>query len=84
MSKNYIEDHKIGTTWDGMKILFEEEDAVQINPNETSYTPINLTGVSVRIQFKEKGSDTVIFDFKSTIDSIFIYNRNLRNWNTAA
>jgi hypothetical protein len=72
MSKNYIEDHKIGTTWDGMKLQFDEEDAVQTNPNETSYTPVNLTGVSVLIQFKEKGSDTVIFDFKTEDNTVTI------------
>jgi hypothetical protein len=72
MSKNYIEDHKRGTTWDGLKILFEVEDDVQSNPNETSYTPLNLTGVSVLIQFKEKGSDTVVFEFKTENNTVTI------------
>jgi hypothetical protein len=74
MSKNYIEDHKIGTTWDGLKILFEEEEELQNNPNETSYMPVDLTGVSVLIQFKEKGRDTVIFEFKTEDNTVTIPN----------
>jgi hypothetical protein len=74
MAKNYIEDHKVGTTWDGLKMVFEEEDEIQSNPNETSFTAVDLTGVSVLIQFKEKGSDTVIFEFKTEDNTVAIPN----------
>lgn len=72
MAKNYIEDHKKGTTWDGLSIKFEEENDLAINPNGPPFIPVNLTGVSVLIRFRDKFNSSVIFDFKTANNTVTI------------
>jgi hypothetical protein len=50
--------HKRGDSWNGGIFLFEKEDIPAINP-------VDLTGVSVLIQFRDKPNGRVVFEFKT-------------------
>lgn len=65
---NLIEDHFAGDTWNGMELTLEElqEDGV------TVISPINLTGCSVRSQFRKTAKGSVAFEFKTDDDTILI------------
>jgi hypothetical protein len=66
MSKNYIENHKRGTYWDGAFFLFEEEDIPSQSPNEPTFSPLNLTGIAVSAHLKETENGSVVLEFKQS------------------
>lgn len=53
-----IPNHKRGDSWNGGVFLFEKKDIPELNP-------IDLTGVSVLIQFRDKPNGRMVFEFKS-------------------
>jgi hypothetical protein len=72
MAENYIKNHPKGTTWYGMELLVEEEVFPFTDPK--TYTPKDLTGVSVLAEFRKNHSDEVVFYFKTDDGSVVIAN----------
>lgn len=66
--ENIIEDHFVGDTWNGMELLLEdvEDDGV------TVIGPVDLTGCSIRSQFRKTAKGSVAFEFKTDNDTIKI------------
>lgn len=54
---NLIVDHKVGDTWNGFSFTLEDEDTM---------LPVDLTGVSVLIQFKITPNSITAFEFKTS------------------
>jgi hypothetical protein len=72
MAENYIKNHPKGTTWYGMELLVEEEVFPFTDPK--TYTPKDLTGISVFAEFYKKNSEEVSFTFKTDDESVSIPN----------
>lgn len=59
--------HKRGDSWNGGVLFFEQQDVPEINP-------VDLTGVSVLIQFRDKPNGRVVFEFKTEDNTVSIPN----------
>jgi hypothetical protein len=68
MADNLIADHIKGDTWDGFKFKIEDETEV----NSGVYEPRNLTGCVIIAQFKKEPNGTVVFEFKTSDNTITI------------
>jgi hypothetical protein len=62
-----IPDHKRGDSWSGGTFLFENENIQAVNP-------VNLTDVSVLVQFRDRPNGRVVFEFKTEDETIIILN----------
>ena len=60
---NLIVDHKVGDTWNGFSFTLEDEDTM---------LPVDLTGVSVLIQFKITPNSITAFEFKTSDGTVTI------------
>lgn len=58
-----IPDHKRGDTWSGGVFLFEKEDIPEVNP-------VDLSDVSILIQFRDRPNGKVVFEFKTEDNTI--------------
>lgn len=65
---NLIADHIKGTTWDGFMFKLEDETA----PESEIYEPVDLTGAIIISQFKTTPKGGVVFEFKTSDNSITI------------
>ena len=58
---NLIVDHKVGDTWNGFSFTLEDEDTM---------LPVDLTGVSVLIQFKITPNSITAFELGISVQAI--------------
>jgi hypothetical protein len=65
---NLIADHIKGDTWDGF--MFNLEDETEIGSN--IYEPVDLTGATIISQFKTTPKGGMVFEFKTSDNSITI------------
>jgi hypothetical protein len=65
---NLIADHIKGTTWDGFMFKLEDETA----PESGIYEPVDLTGCTIISQFKTTPKGGMVFEFKTSDNSITI------------
>lgn len=59
-----IANHSKGTTWDGISFLVTEADDTGVE------TPVDFTGATVVAQFKKGKTGSVVFEFKTTDQTI--------------
>lgn len=59
-----IPSHSKGTTWDGISFLVAEANEANVE------TPVDFTGATVVAQFKKGKTGSVIFEFKTTDQTI--------------
>ena len=67
-NENIIEDHFVGDTWNGMELLLEDLEADGV----TVIGPVDLTGCSIRSQFRKSAKGGVAFEFKTEDETIKI------------
>ena len=65
---NLIADHIKGDTWDGFKFKIEDETEV----GSGIYEPRDLSGCNIISQFRSSQNGSVIFEFKTSDNSITI------------
>ena len=66
-TKNAIANHKRGNTWDGMVFTCEE-----LQEDDLTYLPVNLTGVKVIMQLRVNPDGPVIMEFSTDKKTIVV------------